>query len=147
MANSVDPDQLASSEANWSRSTLFAKQGISGFSRTRVNLHMLEETFWLAVAHSIYLVYHSYPKYLDTSTPYHSCSKSWKSTIYNPMSKNCWMSGKQCRPWWDAAFCILLLHMVNTVIHFRLNTLHVESVQFQFQVFQAMWFRFLEKNG
>ena len=25
MANSVDPDQLASSEANWSASTLFAK--------------------------------------------------------------------------------------------------------------------------
>ena len=25
MANSVDPDQLASSEANWSGSTLFAK--------------------------------------------------------------------------------------------------------------------------
>ena len=27
MANSVDPDQLASSEANWSGSTLFAKKG------------------------------------------------------------------------------------------------------------------------
>ena len=37
MANSADPDQLASSEANWSESTLFARQGISGFSRTRVN--------------------------------------------------------------------------------------------------------------
>ena len=36
MANSADPDQLASSEANWSGSTLFAKQSISGFSRTRV---------------------------------------------------------------------------------------------------------------
>ena len=36
MANSADPDQLASSEANWSGSTLFAKQGISGFSRTSV---------------------------------------------------------------------------------------------------------------
>ena len=28
MANSVDPDQLASSEANWSGSTLFAKAGL-----------------------------------------------------------------------------------------------------------------------
>ena len=37
MANSADLDQLASSEANWSGSTLFAKQGMSGFSRTRVN--------------------------------------------------------------------------------------------------------------
>ena len=27
MANSADPDQLASSEANWSRSILFAKAG------------------------------------------------------------------------------------------------------------------------
>ena len=27
MANSADPDQLASSEANWSESTLFAKVG------------------------------------------------------------------------------------------------------------------------
>ena len=37
MANSADPDQLASLEANWSGSTLFEKQDISGFSRTRVN--------------------------------------------------------------------------------------------------------------
>ena len=27
MTNTVDPDQLASSEANWSGSTLFAKAG------------------------------------------------------------------------------------------------------------------------
>ena len=27
MTNSADPDQLASSEANWSGSTLFAKTG------------------------------------------------------------------------------------------------------------------------
>ena len=27
MANSADPDQLASSEANWSGATLFAKAG------------------------------------------------------------------------------------------------------------------------
>ena len=27
MANSADPDQLASSEANWSGSTVFAKEG------------------------------------------------------------------------------------------------------------------------
>ena len=36
MANGADPDQLASSEANWSGSTLFAKPDISGFSRTWV---------------------------------------------------------------------------------------------------------------
>ena len=44
MANSADPDQLASSEANWSGSTLFAKKGISGFSRTRVNMYSCEMT-------------------------------------------------------------------------------------------------------
>ena len=38
MVNNADPEQLASSEANCSGSTLFAKQGISGFSRTRVKL-------------------------------------------------------------------------------------------------------------
>ena len=37
MTNSADPDQLASSEANWSGSTLFAKAGIFGFTRTMVN--------------------------------------------------------------------------------------------------------------
>ena len=36
MTNSADPDQLASEEANWSESTLFAKQGIFRFSRTMV---------------------------------------------------------------------------------------------------------------
>ena len=30
MANSADPDQLASSEANWSGSTLFAKTAYLG---------------------------------------------------------------------------------------------------------------------
>ena len=35
MANSADPDQLASSEANWSGSTLFAK---AGYTRVQVNL-------------------------------------------------------------------------------------------------------------
>ena len=38
MANSADPDQLASSEANWSESTQFAKTGHVMFSRIRVNI-------------------------------------------------------------------------------------------------------------
>ena len=37
MTNSADPDQLASSEANWSGSTLFAKTGHVVFSKRRVN--------------------------------------------------------------------------------------------------------------
>ena len=41
MTNSVDPDQMASSEAIWSGSTLFAKVGVVVNSRIRVNKHML----------------------------------------------------------------------------------------------------------
>ena len=36
MANSADPDQLASEEANWSGSTLFAKTGHVVFNKRRV---------------------------------------------------------------------------------------------------------------
>ena len=36
MTNRADPDQLASSEANWSGSTLFAKTGHVVFSKRRV---------------------------------------------------------------------------------------------------------------
>ena len=47
MANSADPDQLTSSEANWSGSTLFAKTGyISWFSRTRVNIFVWTSTIY-----------------------------------------------------------------------------------------------------
>ena len=41
-------------------------------------------------------IHHIYPKYSDTSTAYHTCSKILTSTIYYPMLclKNCWMNGK-----------------------------------------------------
>ena len=40
--------------------------------------------------------YRIYPKYLDTSTLYHTCSKIWTSTIYYPIClKYCCMCGKQ----------------------------------------------------
>ena len=51
MAHSADPDQLASSEANWSGSTLFAKAGYiraqqdKGFKSTPQN----KETFIIGV--------------------------------------------------------------------------------------------------
>ena len=35
MAYSADPDQLASSEANWSGSTLFAKEGYIQFQQDK----------------------------------------------------------------------------------------------------------------
>ena len=46
IANSADPDQQASSEANWFGSTLFAKAGYIGFSRTRVNMIILLQVVW-----------------------------------------------------------------------------------------------------
>ena len=49
MANSADPDQLASSEANWSGSTLFAKAGYIWVQQTIFwdSLHeMPKSAFW-----------------------------------------------------------------------------------------------------
>ena len=43
MTNSADPDQLASSEANWSGSTLFAKTGYVLFSKRRVKILFLQK--------------------------------------------------------------------------------------------------------
>ena len=40
MTNSADPDQLASSEANWSGSTLFAKTGHAMFSKRRLKQNL-----------------------------------------------------------------------------------------------------------
>ena len=40
MANSADPDQLASSEANGSGSTLFAKTGYVVLSKRKVNIQV-----------------------------------------------------------------------------------------------------------
>ena len=47
MANSADPDQLASSEANISRSTLFPKQDISGLKMSQTLLNKMLRTICL----------------------------------------------------------------------------------------------------
>ena len=46
MTNSADPDQLASEEANWSRSTLFAKTGHVVFSKRRVKHTSRTSSSW-----------------------------------------------------------------------------------------------------
>ena len=52
------------------------------------------------------MLYRIYPKYSDISTPYHTYSKIWTYYLLpDVVPKICWMSGKQCRPKWDAAFC------------------------------------------
>ena len=53
MTNSADPDQLASSEANWSGSTVFAKTGHVMFSKSRVKLQFK----WLLMVVSAHLCY------------------------------------------------------------------------------------------
>ena len=46
MTNSADPDQLASSEANWSGSTLLAKTGHIVFSKRRVKDSLQKFSRW-----------------------------------------------------------------------------------------------------
>ena len=49
MTNSADPDQLASSEANWSGSTLFAKTRHVVFSKRRVkeaSVYAIKASSW-----------------------------------------------------------------------------------------------------
>ena len=45
MTNSADPDQLASSKANWSGSTLFAMTGHVVFSKRRVKIEGTSENY------------------------------------------------------------------------------------------------------
>ena len=47
--------------------------------------------------------YYIYPKYWDTLTSYQTCRKIWKFHYLLMCLKYSWMSGKQCRPWSDAA--------------------------------------------
>ena len=48
MANSADPDQLASSEANWSGSTLFAKAGYIQVQQDKGKVRQL--SYWQTAA-------------------------------------------------------------------------------------------------
>ena len=55
MTNSADPDQLASSEANCSGSTLFAKTGHVVFSKRRVKV--MNKTLYHAFQTRMMMVY------------------------------------------------------------------------------------------
>ena len=57
MTNSADPDQLASSEANWSGSTLFAKTGHVMFSKRRVKADLKTGELW-KFTYNIYPYFH-----------------------------------------------------------------------------------------
>ena len=83
MTNSADPDQLASSEANWSGSTLFAKKGYDVFSKRMVSilsytsdtsliiLDKLDLT-WLPIAYEMY----------------NTDKKTWNTCIFNYLLVN-----------------------------------------------------------
>ena len=76
MANRADPDQLASSGANWSGSTLFAKQGISGFSRTRVkSTYLCNVSLQLIELFRNYSVWMALSEYIKV-TNYQICHKA-----------------------------------------------------------------------
>ena len=49
MTNSIDSDQMASSEAIWSGSTLFAKVGVVGKSRIRVKKQLHQMKLFLKI--------------------------------------------------------------------------------------------------
>ena len=49
MANSADPDQLASSEANWSGSTLFAKAVYIQVQQDKVNTVIKTRGPWVMI--------------------------------------------------------------------------------------------------
>ena len=56
MTNSVDPDQLASEEANRSGSALFAKIGHVVFSKRRVNKNLFLQNQEHFEAESFYII-------------------------------------------------------------------------------------------
>ena len=63
---------------------------------------------WIATQFNIGLhwYYRIYPKNWDTLSLHHTYPKILTSPFYyllKIMSKNCWMNGKQCWPWSDAA--------------------------------------------
>ena len=64
MANSADPDQLASSEANWSGSTLFAKAGYIRVQQDK-GLEFKTEKKNLIAWEKGLSIYHMYLKFSD----------------------------------------------------------------------------------
>ena len=62
------------------------RQGISGFSRTRVKANIHTSFELLCTKNSLRSDNGKiYPEYLETSTLYHTCSKIWTSTVYYSM--------------------------------------------------------------
>ena len=80
--NSVDPDQMASSEASWSGSTVFSKEDKSKFSRTRVNctsffsFHFLMASFFVSLRKR-YSWYHSSCSLISSSVRVGMAGKTW----------------------------------------------------------------------
>ena len=82
------------------------RQGMSRFSRTKVKLLLFEitlEIIWIGKAKTTIYTQNIKEVFYLTKV-YHKISQVHSTTCWF-FWKNCWMGGKQCRPWSDAAFC------------------------------------------
>ena len=87
MTNGADPDQLASSEANWSGSTLLAKTGHIVFSKRRVK--MLTSTCAHSFASNLQLSFLNQQK----------CKNDYRNECWWSISKLCGRAGiRTCDP-------------------------------------------------
>ena len=80
------------------------RQGISGFSRTRVNLHHSMGKCLISMK-SIKITIFTLSIWTPQLLTVVSLEFEQGQVTTHVVSKNCWISGKLCRPWWDAAFC------------------------------------------
>ena len=94
MTNSADPDQLASSEANWSGSTLFTKTGHDVFSKRSVNKKGMRKVQGVPQSQTAAL-----PKPQEEE----ETDKSSESILLpSDKSKKYWMTDEHYRHWSDA---------------------------------------------
>ena len=80
---------------------------VTGFSlRGGWRLKWLSQGFyWLPKILSCSIQYRIYSRHLDNSPPYLFQNFNKYNLVPIVVFKNLWMTGKQCRPKWDAAFC------------------------------------------
>ena len=114
MANSADPDQLASSEANWSGSTLFAKTGHIWVSRTRVKIlggmSNSVDADQIAVRSSCTVAYAilsetGVQNFRMYTLPIIKVEQVHLATGWCIYMYKCWMSVKPGGPWSNSTFC------------------------------------------
>ena len=108
-SNSVDPDQLPSSEANWSGCTLFGIGYVNLYEQPRSNnLIGWKKEVGVATLFSMGRVKHYciYPKHWRHNLLLYFSYFVNKFLLPSvDVSTNSWMNNKQCRHWSDATSC------------------------------------------